>query len=465
MQHSFYFITLLIAVVSISSCGSSNVINTLKPEADLAAPIVYEKETSNINIPITIKLKDIAFQTNKSLDGLIYDDKVLEDDQILMKVWKEAPIRINDENGKIKIALPLKVWAKVRYGTKVMGVDLYDTRELYFNGVVNLTSDISLYNWQLQSKTTLNNIDWKESPSVKIAGRDMSITFLVNPAMKYFKTTIEKSIDDAIKKSVNMQPYILDALEKISQPTLVNKQYNTWFKITPLSLNVDEIKLKNETISFDLGLISHMETLIGKESKNTFQKDKIVLKQTPKGIDQFNASMMVVSPYLQVSEMISKNFMGQEFGSGNKKVVVQKVDLWHKNAKIIIALAIKGSVNGTIYLTGVPTYDEQTSEIYFADLDYILDTKNSLIKTANWLAQGIILKKIKENARYSVKADIENAQLQMSQYLNNFSPASGVFMNGKTDGIKLHKIQLTDQAIIATIKTSGKINVTIDGLK
>jgi hypothetical protein len=33
------------------------------------------------------------------------------------------------------------------------------------------------------------------------------------------------------------------------------------------------------------------------------------------------------------------------------------------------------------------------------------------------------------------------------------------------DGVILDSIQLTDQAIIATIKSTGKINVTIDGLK
>ena len=66
-----------------SSCGTSKQISTLKPEADLAAPLVYDKEPSHLNIPITIKLRDIANQTNKSLDGLIYDDKILEDDNIL----------------------------------------------------------------------------------------------------------------------------------------------------------------------------------------------------------------------------------------------------------------------------------------------------------------------------------------------------------------------------------------------
>lgn len=465
MQQVYKSISILLFLVIFSSCGTSKKIDTLKPEADLAAPLVYDKEVSQLNIPVSIKLKDIASQINKNLVGLIYEDKNMEEDNILLKVWKESPIELTEESGKVKIVLPLKVWSKVRYGTNVMGMDLYDTRELYLNGIVSLQSDIALNNWQLTSKTTIKSVDWKENPTVKIGGKDISITFLVNPALKYFKTTIEKSIDDALRGSLNFQPYVLDALEKISSPLLVNQQYETWFKITPISLHVTEAKLKNEAISFDMGMMSTMETLIGKNQSNTFRKDKISLKQVSKITDHFTASLMVVSPYLHASQLITKNFEGQEFASGSKKVRVQQVALWHKDGKMIIALGLSGSINGTIYLTGVPSYDEEKSEVYFDQLDYVLDTKNALMKTANWLAQGVILKKIKEHTRYSIKSDIEKAKQQMEQYVKNYSPAQGVYINGKIDGIRFQKMQLTDQAIIATIQTSGKINVTIDGLK
>jgi hypothetical protein len=53
------------------------------------------------------------------------------------------------------------------------------------------------------------------------------------------------------------------------------------------------------------------------------------------------------------------------------------VAIWHKNSKIVIALDLLGTVNGKIYLTGFPQYDDKTKEIYFDELDYVLDTKKS----------------------------------------------------------------------------------------
>jgi hypothetical protein len=98
-------------------------------------------------------------------------------------------------------------------------------------------------------------------------------------------------------------------------------------------------------------------------------------------------------------------------------------------------------------------------------MDYALDTKNKLMQTANWLAQGFILKKIQANCRYSIQPNLEEGKKSMTHYLKNYSPIPGVFINGKTEDIEFKKIQLTNQAIIALLKINGTINITIDGLK
>src|SRR5690349_19154842 len=110
----------------LTSCSSaSSKIEALKPEPDDAVPLTYTNTPSFINLPVSIKLKDIQNQTNTLLNGLIYEDNTIEDDNIEIKVWKQAPITITNDlakdGEKIKTVLPLKVWAKYRMGTKTMG--------------------------------------------------------------------------------------------------------------------------------------------------------------------------------------------------------------------------------------------------------------------------------------------------------------------------------------------------------
>ncbi|HQW68662.1 MAG TPA: DUF4403 family protein, partial [Flavobacterium sp.] len=138
---------------------------------------------------------------------------------------------------------------------------------------------------------------------------------------------------------------------------------------------------------------------------------------------------------------------------------------WHKDSKIIIALDMSGSINGTIYLSGIPNYNAITKEIYFDQMDYVLNTKGLLTKTANWLMQGTILRKIQENCRYSIKENLDEGKKSMLPYLNNYSPMKGVFVNGTMNDFEFEKVELTDKAMIAFIKTTGKMKVLIDGME
>jgi hypothetical protein len=346
-----------------------------------------------------------------------------------------------------------------------LGVDLYNTKEFNLNGNVVLVSDVALSNWKLTTKTALKSIDWNENPTIVVFGKNVPITYLMNPAIKIFRSKIEKSIDAAIEQSMDFKPNVLAALEKICTPFLMNESYESWLRIIPIEIYSTSAILKNDTFLMDMGMKCTMTTLIGKKPESKFDASKIVLKPVTKIPNQITANIAAVSTFAEASKIMSKNFVGQEFGSGSKKVKVQKVDIWHKNDKMVIALDVLGSVNGTIYLTGFPQYNEQTKEIFFDKLDYALDTKNKLMRTANWLAKGLILKKIQESCRYSIVPNLEEGKQSMAAYLKNYSPMPGVFVNGKMEDIQFQKIQLTNKAIIAFIKVNGTVNVSVDGLK
>ncbi len=453
----------------ILGCTSSQKIATLKPEPDDASPLVYESQPSFINLPISVKLKDVENQTNTLLNGLIYEDNNIEDDNIEIKIWKVGPITIvnnpENSNGSIKTVLPLKAIINYRIGTKTLGVSLYKTKEFNLNGLVTLVSDVTLTNWKLSTKTQLKSLDWNESPTTTILGKTVPVTYLMNPTIKLFRSKIEKSIDTAIEKSMDFKPNVLAAIEKICTPFLMNEVYESWLQIIPIEIYSTTAKLKNDTFLIDMGMKATMETWIGKKPESKFDATKIILKPVSKIPNLISANITAVSTYAEASKIMTKNFAGEEFSSGGKKIRVQNVAIWHKNGKMVVALDVLGSVKGTIYLTGFPQYNSQTKELYFDKLDYALGTKNKLIRTANWLAQGLILRKIQENCRYSIIPNLEEGKKSMMKYLQNYSPMAGVFVNGKVENIEFQKIQLTNNAIIAFIKVDGTVNVSVDGLK
>ena len=463
MKYIISLVLVLSFLLILVSCSTTSKIEALKPPLTDDSPMVFKNKTSFISLPTEISLKDIETLLNKNMSGLIYEDNDISDDDTEMKIWKTSTIRLTEVNGDIVSEIPLKIWTKVRYGTSFMGLN--DTKEINLNGTITLNSKAHLYNWKLTTKSTIKDFEWSESPNIIVAGKKIPITYIINPTVSLFKSKIAKMIDDAIDSTCDFKPMVLETMEKISTPFLTNDAYEAWFKLVPQELYVTEAVLKNSKITMDMGLKCTMQTMIGAQPKNTFEKDKLVLKPVQNIPEKFTIAVGAVSTYESASKVITKNFQGQEFGSGSKKVTVQKVNLWQNEGKLIIALDLLGSVNGTIYLSGYPQYNSVTKEIFFDRLDYVLNTKSVLLKSANWLAQGSILRAIQENCRYSIQENMDEGKKSMLSYLNNYSPMKGVFVNGTMSDFEFEKVELTNKAIIAFISTGGKMKITIDGME
>ena len=463
MRLIFSILVIITVIFTFASCSTVKKIEALKPVPSDDSPMVYKTKTSFIAMPVEITLSDIQKQLNNNLKGLIYEDDDIEDDNTKMKIWKTDAIVLEEKNNVIISQIPLKILVTIKYGTEFLGLN--DTKSIYLNGVVTLKSKTHLTNWKLTTSSTIEKFEWNESPSIIIAGKVTPVTYIINPTLSIFKSEIAKQIDSAIDDTCDFKPLVLDALEKISSPFLVNDSYETWFKLQPIELYDTAATLKDSKITLQMGLKCNMQTMVGKQPVSTFHKERISLKPVSRMPERISASIAAVSTYKSASNIITKNFQGETFTSGSRAVTVQKVDLWHKDGKLIIALDLTGSLNGTIYLSGIPNYNSLTKEIYFDDLQYVLNTKSVLLKSANWLAQGTILKKIKENCRYSIYDNLEEGKKNMLPYLNNYSPRRGVFINGTLDDFIFEKIELTDKAIIAFITTSGKMKITIDGME
>lgn len=458
-------ISVLFLSAFFAGCSTTKSIEALKPEPSDNASAVYQTTTSFINLPVAITIADIETQINKMLNGQVYQDNNINDDDVALTIWKTAPIKFSEQKGKLQSVVPIKINAKVRYGTSAMGFDLKDTREFDLNAIITLSSKVGLSNWKMTTTTSIEKLEWQESPTISIAGKKVMITYLINPAIKIFKSKIENMLDQSLAKATDFKPQVLDALEKISTPFLTNEQYEAWFKLNPIELYVTDAVLTKKQITMEMGLKCTMQTMIGQKPKNSFVKENVSLKAVSKMPDNMNIVVAGISTYESASKIITKNFQGQEFGSGKRKVTVQKVDLWHKDGKMIVALAMTGSVNGTIYLSGYPSYNPATKEIYFDKMDYVLETKSVLMRTANWLAEGMILRKIQENCRYSIKENMDEGKKNLMPYLANYSPMPGIFVNGTLNDFEFDKIELSNKAIIAFIKTSGKMDIKIDGMK
>jgi hypothetical protein len=220
-------------------------------------------------------------------------------------------------------------------------------------------------------------------------------------------------------------------------------------------------KIKNGEVSFGVGTKCEIENRIGKKPSLNFNEKKLAFYSEQKLPKTISTTTVFTSSYEDVSNLLTKSVEGKLFKAGSKKINILNVQVWNKNNKLVVALLLSGDLNGMIYLTGVPKYDDISKEFYVDDLDYTLETQNKLAKAASWFMKSMIIRDIETKCRYSVEKDIANAKKEMAFYFNNYSPVENVFFNGKINNMKVDNFQLTNTGIVGFVKTDAYLAITI----
>jgi hypothetical protein len=130
----------------------------------------------------------------------------------------------------------------------------------------------------------------------------------------------------------------------------------------------------------------------------------------------------------------------------------------------VIKAGLTGSVTGTVYLKGKPYFDTTSQSVALQNLDYDLDTKNRLVKTANWLAKGKFVQKMQEAFKIPLHKQMALATELIQANLTNKQIAKGIVLNGQLTELTPGEVFITPASIVATVQAKGKIQVKVEGL-
>ena len=165
------------------------------------------------------------------------------------------------------------------------------------------------------------------------------------------------------------------------------------------------------------------------------------------------------------AERLAKNMMvGQVFESGKKKVKVEDLVLWGNNDRIVVNTKLSGSFNGQIYFIGRPEFNALKNQIEVKDLDFQVDTRNFLLRSASWIFQGPIKKKMAASMTFPLEQNIASIKNSVQQALSSYPIQPGITLYGALDSVAVQDTRVTPTGIRVNLFSTGKVNVDVKGL-
>lgn len=427
----------------------------------------FPKIKSSITMPVKIPLSEIGDIINNSVQNLIFEDNSYTDnnnDQFKVKVWKTRPIRlVGGTKQNLLIEVPLKIWAEKGIGS--LGV--YTYQNTTFETVMYFSTQIIFNNnWMMVTKTSPVGFKWVTKPVLDFGKIKVPITSLVESSLKKQQADFCKTIDEMMVSQLNFQQYAVMAWNQFAQPFNISEEYNTWLKITPISVNVAPLVFYGNQIEAHIGIDAFSETFTGQKPLSSSLIKTISNFNTVQNLSQnFSLQTTANIPFFEATVIAEKTFLGKEFDfrEGKSKIKINGIKVYGEKERMIIEVQTEGSVEGISLISGIPMYDLSKRKIVLGDTKFKLKTKNFLHKAATLLFQGKIVKMIEEE--YGIPtAEIEDMAKKSIEETFNKEYYKGLKMKGKVFGLKPSKILLNLSGITAVIDTESQLSLLVQGM-
>ncbi|MCB0545103.1 MAG: DUF4403 family protein [Lewinellaceae bacterium] len=457
---AFFALALLTSMFLFPFCKTGQYASAPKPPENYN-PANEPALLSSIAVPVNISIKELLNSLNTRLSGqALYEDYSYSDngnDGLMLNVWKSQDITMFVSGNTIKYRLPLKLWMK----KNLLVADAEADAELALN--MKTTFYINP-DWSLSTHTEVEYHEWLAKPRLKTGLGNISIETLANLALNRSKSTLSQTLDRYVSQQLNLRPYVEEVWTALQEPILLDSAYNMWVKTTPVSIGMTPIVSGWENIRATIAVECLNDVTFG--AKPWFRQNSTLpgLQHISEAPDEFQIRVATDVPFPEAERMAKNMMIGQVFESGKKKVKVEDIQLWGNNDRLVVNTKLSGSFNGNIYFIGRPQFNPDRNQIEVRDLDFHVDTRSFLLRSAAWLFQGTIKNQMKNAMTFPLENNISELKTSVQQSLDHYELQPGVVLSGVVDSITVENTRITPTSIRVNLFSKGRLNLDVRGL-
>ncbi len=445
-----------------SACGS------IQPEAPTTAnQIVPVKPmpsvASTINIPIRIELKPFIKLADQSFDkefkgadnpcsGLRYQYKL-----------KREPIQLSGKGKTVFLGLDVAYGFSGEYCAGCVFDNCINPpipfscgwgEETLRRAKIKLKSDVELTsNYRIKSSTSFT--EFTPIDPCRVTFAQININDVLMGQIRPELGNLAKMIDTEIGKQ-DLKPYILPVWKALQEDIQIPS--TGYLRFQPQSLSVSEINMNGSVLNFNVGL-----TAIPTIQSTPWNKPSSglpTLSPYKKG-SGFEVYTDLKMNYDSLSKQLFDIMKTESYALGKEKINITSLRLFPAGEKLGVAVGFAGTKKGMFYLLGNPAFDNSKASLALKNVEYDIATKNVLIKTAKWMMDETIRKKLEEQMVFDLSDLMNLTKKSIAESLNQ-TMDGGVKIKGTLKSLEINGWCLQQDALWVRAKTLGDIQVIME---
>lgn len=392
----------LIVLMVIFGCGR------VRPEAPYATELdsTLTLPLSTLVIPIRYHVDSLENTINEKVKGTflkqwieVNDNK----DSLYLELTKKSRIAIHWQNTTLAYQFPLHIEGKFikRIGKKFT---LRNETPVTMDVVLHMTTQLSFHDdWNLKPDTKLLHIEWTKEPILKVAFLNINLRKKVDDVLESKQSELTGLVDRELKKILNTRQIMEKLWFDIQKPIVINRQSTmVWLKPQAESLTASLVQ-DGKYLGLDAELKTRIRTVLEGEELPADENTLPSYKALTNKVDSLELYVLVAAPFKRINESLNEALAGKEIEKEGYKTTIKKVRAYGTDQGLAVAIELRGDVDGTVYVRGVPTYDSLQSALKINDFTFDVDSENALVQSADWLLHDDALQLIKEKLILDIK--------------------------------------------------------------
>jgi hypothetical protein len=445
-------IPLLCLFLLMASCGSKNKLT----EAPVPA---VTKKIFDTDIVINYRLLKTGIRDtfNRAIDEVLKEkfDIPEYDIKMVLTKTKEATVEMDDKSIMVNVPVGIQVEKK----TFLTDLKAKGVLEMSFLTDIDLDSI-----WNLRSNTTLSHYRWSEKPKLNILGMNLPIEAISNKVLQQAKPEIEKSINISVKENFTLKEKMWSTVNMMTEPMQSESGMGGWVQLKPTAFLLSKIE---NTRSAAKGKI----LIKGTSNFTTYKPEYTPYDKLPKVFwennipDSSTLRLLADIRMADINVLIKENLDGRTFTADGKSITLSNIITNCDFEKIKVVTDVKGTVNGTLIITGRPVYDVAVNGFYTKDIDISFITKNVIHKAASWIAEGKIRKELAERMKFSVEEQLGEIQNSVNVQVAEYNKKYDMEMRVALGSVIVESFELKPGIIDAVMKVVFMLEANISDFR
>jgi len=430
------------------------------PVAQAYDPAIPEP-TSYLAGQITFPVAELERKINRALDPVLVKEDAFEGkagEAWRLRVERTGPVKIHYDAQQVFFSAPLRVL----YSNPIALTKKRKSRTLCALAV-NFASPLAVgENWRLTTRSHLKDYRWIQKPTVQMLGIKINVTKIADKILQKRRADIEAAIDKAVRDELQLNKEIQRIWADMQKPLRISKKpAELWLVPKPFSVATAPVRGNAKAIVVPIRIAFRVGTKVGAEPTLTELEPLPRLMRRDSLAGESSLHVLAFLSYTDINRVLSETIKNDNISLSGKTLTIKDAVMSGGGKSLILKTDVGGVVNGTLYFRGKPHYDTLTNTLTVQNLNFDVQTRETLMKTADWLLHDSLRDTLQAVTVVPLGSEIAQLPDKIHTAFEKGGPGKNTDLDIKAFRLVPQRMVVRPNGIQVLISVKSKVDITV----